>query len=108
MLILLDQGAPVGIRKSLRNHTVKTAYEMGWSTFLNGDLLRVAEDAGFQLLLTTDKNLVHQQNLRNRKIGVLVLGQARWKAIQPFLDSIAEKISETRPGTYTVVDIPVR
>jgi hypothetical protein len=55
MLILFDQGTPVGIRNSLPGHDVKTARQQGWSTLLNGELLRVAEEAGFDVLLTTDK-----------------------------------------------------
>ncbi len=60
MLILFDQGTPVGIRDFLEGHTVKTAYELGWSTLLNGESLSAAEKAGFQVLLTTDKNLPRQ------------------------------------------------
>lgn len=82
MLVLFDQGTPVGIRDSLRQHTVKTANQQGWSTVLNGELLRRAEEAGFDVLLTTDKNLAYQQNLSQRKIAVVVLGQNRWSLIQ--------------------------
>jgi hypothetical protein len=67
MLILFDQATPVGIRHSLPGHIVKTAYEQGWSTLLNGELLRAAEEAGFELLLTPDKNIVYQQNLSGQK-----------------------------------------
>jgi hypothetical protein len=77
MLVLFDQGTPVGIRDSLPTHTVRTAHEQGWSTLLNGDLLRVAEQAGFDVLLTTDKNLVYQQNLSEREIAIVVLGRNR-------------------------------
>lgn len=59
MLILFDQGTPVPIRASLKNHTVKTAAQQGWNTLTNGDLLKAAEDAGFELLVTTDKNLAY-------------------------------------------------
>jgi len=54
MRILFDQGTPVPIRRALENHTVKTARQQGWSTLLNGDLIRAAEKAGFDVLLTTD------------------------------------------------------
>ena len=63
MLVLVDQGAPVPLRSSLKGHTVKTAAQQGWSTLSNGDLLRAAEAAGFDVLLTTDKNLAFQQGL---------------------------------------------
>ena len=58
MLILFDQATPSPLRKFLPGHVIKTAYQQGWSNLLNGDLLRVAEEAGFDLLLTADKNLL--------------------------------------------------
>jgi len=64
MLVLFDQGTPVPIADSLLRHTVKTARQLGWHTLTNGELLRAAEEAGFDVLVTTDKNLVYQQNLR--------------------------------------------
>lgn len=105
MLILFDQGTPVGIRDALRGHTVKTAFEQGWSRLLNGELLREAENSGFNVLLTTDKNLVHQQNLTGRNIAVVALAQSRWSLVQPLLSQICEAIEAAKPGTYTLVEI---
>jgi len=68
MRILFDQGTPVAIRNALQDHSVRTANEQGWSALSNGDLLRVAEEAGFKVLLTTDTGLPQQQNLRGRKL----------------------------------------
>jgi len=56
MLILLDQGTPVQIKRVLTQHTVKTAREQGWGTLLNGELLRAAQLAGFQVFITPDQN----------------------------------------------------
>jgi hypothetical protein len=106
MLILFDQGTPVGIRDALESHVVKTAYELGWSRLLNGELLTEAEKAGFEILLTTDKNLVHQQNLRGRKIGVVILGSTKWSLIMPLLEQIRHAVESAKPGTYTLVDVP--
>jgi hypothetical protein len=78
MLILFDQGTPRGIASSLAGHTVRKARTQGWDTLANGELLEAAETAGFELLLTTDKNLRYQQNLTHRKIAIVVLGKARW------------------------------
>jgi hypothetical protein len=68
MLILFDQGTPDPLRRFLRGHRVISAREQGWSTLVNGELLRVAEQAGFDLFLTTDKNLFYQQNLKAVKL----------------------------------------
>lgn len=66
MRILFDQGVPVAIAGWLREHKVRTTLEEGWDTRANGELLRVAENAGFDLLLTTDNNIAYQQNLKGR------------------------------------------
>jgi hypothetical protein len=94
MQIIFDQGTPVGIKECLQQHRVATAWELGWSTLLNGDLLRAAEAAGFDVLLTTDKNLQYQQNIVSRKIAIVILGQARWALIRPKLDVIRQTIEE--------------
>jgi hypothetical protein len=73
MRILFDQGAPVPIAAYLREHSVRTARQEGWDTLANGDLLRVAEAAGFEVLLTTDNSLAYQQNLQGRKIAIVVI-----------------------------------
>jgi len=106
MLILFDQGTPVGIRKSLQGHVVKTAREQGWSELLNGELLRAAEDAGFAVLLTTDKNLIYQQNLSNRKIAIVALGNSRWSLIEPALQRVSAAVNAAKPSSYTLVEIP--
>ena len=107
MLILFDQGTPVGIRKFLQGHIVKTAYEQGWSTLLNGELLDAAEQAGFEVFLTTDKNLLFQQNISKRRIAVVILGNGRWNLIrQPhLLQLIADAVNAAKPGICKVVEI---
>jgi len=54
MRILFDQGVPRGLAASLRSHEVTEARALNWETISNGALLKLAEDAGFNLLLTTD------------------------------------------------------
>jgi hypothetical protein len=108
MLVLLDQGTPVLLRSFLKGHTVKTAAQQRWSTLSNGDLLRAAEAAGFDVLLTTDKNLAFQQSLRGRKIAVVVLGNARWPVARLHVQSIVAAVNAATPGRYMVVNIPGR
>lgn len=62
MRILFDQGTPAPLRKFLASHEVVTAYEQGWSTLKNGDLIAAAEAEGFEIFVTTDSNLKYQQN----------------------------------------------
>lgn len=72
MLILFDNGTPAPLRYSLGGHIVVEAIERRWDRLANGDLIAAAEAAGFQLLLTTDKNMRYQQNLKGGKSRVLL------------------------------------
>lgn len=57
MKILFDQGTPAPLKDLLTSHDVSTAYELGWSTLKNGELLSAAESNGFDVFITTDTNL---------------------------------------------------
>ena len=107
MLILFDNGTPRSLAKYLAdNHTVEEARARGWDTLGNGELLNAAENAGFQILLTTDKNLQYQQNLSGRKIALVVLGQGRWRAINLHIARVISAVNAATPGSYTEVEIP--
>jgi hypothetical protein len=108
MRILFDQGAPVPIAAYLREHTVRTAPEEGWDTLVNGELLQVAEEVGFDVLLTEDNNLAYQQNLKGRKIAIIVLSGNRWRLVERMIRKIVAAINNAEPGSYTVIEIPVR
>jgi hypothetical protein len=105
MLVLLDQGTPVPLRSFLQGHTVKTAAQQRWSALANGDLLRVAEAAGFDVLLTTDKNLAFQQSLKDRKIAIVVLGNPQWPVARLHVQSIIAAVNAATPGSYVVVNV---
>jgi hypothetical protein len=107
MRILFDQATPVPIRSHLEGHTVRTAAQQGWDKLRNGDLLTVAEDAGFDLLLTTDKNMRYQQNLAGRKIAIIVLGQQQWPLLRPHIQRVIEAVNAATPGSYGEVVVPL-
>ena len=106
MLILFDQGTPRGIARWLLGHTVREAKSQGWDRLTNGELLNAAEQAEFDVLLTTDKNLRYQQNLDGRRIAIVVLGKGRWRLIRPVIESVVDAVNAAQPGSYTEVDIP--
>ena len=106
MKVLFDQGTPVGIRNALQQHLVRAANEQGWSTLSNGELLRAAEDQGFDVLLTTDTSLPHQQNLKGLKLAVVILSRNRWILIEPRMKEIVAAVTSAKPGTYSLFEIP--
>lgn len=72
MRILFDHGTPAPLIPFLTKHNVTKAKDAGWDRLTNGELLNAAEAAGFDLLVTTDKNMRYQQNLSGRVISILV------------------------------------
>jgi predicted nuclease of predicted toxin-antitoxin system len=107
MRILFDHGTPIGIARRLSGHAVTEARELGWDRISNGELLAVAERAGFDVLLTTDKNIRHQQNLTGRKISLVVLGNSQWPVVRLHLDRVSSAVNGLSPGSYVEVEIPL-
>jgi hypothetical protein len=101
---LFDQGVPVPLMRELAGHQVETAYERGWATLANGRLLDAAEQSGFDVLVTTDKNLRYQQDLSKRTIAILVLPTTRWPVIQTHTEAILEALLRLQPGTIVEVN----
>ena len=107
MRILFDHGAPRGVARALSAHTVSTAVSKGWDRLNNGALLKAAEDAGFDLLFTTDNRIRYQQNLKERRIALVVLtGTTRWARVKLHLDHIVASIESATQGSYAEVNIP--
>jgi hypothetical protein len=108
MLILFDHVTPGGIARFLPGHTVLKAKDRGWDTLTNGDLLTEAERAGFEVLLTADKNMRYQQNLTGRRIALVVLSTPQWPLVRLHTERIAEAVNSATPGSYVEVEIPFK
>ena len=106
MQILFDQGTPAPHRRFLTAHDVSTAYEQGWSTVTNGDLIHLAEQQGYELLITTDTNLRYQQNLKTRAIAILVLSTTSWPRIRSAAELVVVEVAGIRAGEYCELRIP--
>jgi len=78
---------------------------MGWSTLKNGELLAAGESGGFEILVTTDTNLKYQQNLRARKIGIVVLLSTSWPKIRRRVDAVVAAVDGAEGGGYFEVPI---
>ena len=73
MKVLLDECVPRKFKESLPGHECSTVPEVGFAGKKNGELLALAEGAGFQVFLTVDRGIEYQQNLQPRTIAVVVL-----------------------------------
>ena len=82
MRILLDKDVPVGVRRLLSGHDVRTFVEMSWDPQLeNGMLLNEAAAAGFDVMMISDQNIPYQQNLTGCKLTLVVLGSNIWPIV---------------------------
>jgi hypothetical protein len=106
MRVLFDHGTPTPLIPFLAGHTVTRAKDLGWDRLLNGALLDAAEAEGFEVLMTTDKNMKAQQNLKTRAIAIVVLGNSQWPIVQRHVRKIAAAVNAATPGSYTEVEIP--
>jgi hypothetical protein len=104
--ILFDQGVPVPLRRKLGAHEVSTAHERGWGELKNGDLLKMAEQEGFEAIVTTDQNLRYQQNLKDRRLLILVLMKTDWRTIRSHTDLVAAAVEALPLNQYSELHFP--
>ncbi|HTR35171.1 MAG TPA: DUF5615 family PIN-like protein [Bryobacteraceae bacterium] len=106
MLILFDHGTPRSIARWLNEHIVVETMARGWDKLSNGELLNAAEEAGFDVLVTTDKNIRYQQNLKGRRLAIIVLGNPERPAVEKHINRIVAAVNASMPGSYSEVEIP--
>lgn len=106
MLVLFDNGTPAPLRYALKGHVVVEAIERGWDRLVNGELIAAAEAAGFDVLLTTDKNMRYQQNLTGRKIAFVVIGNQQRPTLRRYVERVAAAVDAATPGSLAEVEIP--
>lgn len=101
MKVLLDENMPQPLRHLLTNHEVATVAFMNWKSYHNGDLLRVAADAGFELLITRDSSIEYQQHADDLPLAVVTLvGVNNMDDILPLFGRLQDEISRLRPKSF--------
>jgi hypothetical protein len=87
---------------------VEEARAHGWEELENGELIDAAEQAGFEVIVTTDKNIRYQQNLKARKIALVVLEHSQWPMVKLVAETIVAAINASGPGSYVEVAVPFK
>jgi hypothetical protein len=103
--VFFDECVPRPLRRLLPGHEILTAQEMGWGRLKNGELIRRAEESGFEVFVTSDQNLGYQQNLSNRSISLLVLSTNYWPTLRPQAARIEAALANLQPGEYLEIQI---
>ena len=99
MRILLDEGVPHIIQKRLRQFSIATVQELGWRGIKNGALLDLMGQQ-FSILITTDKNLSFQQNLKKWQVSVVILPANDVPSVIELLPRIEEAVQMVSPGEF--------
>jgi hypothetical protein len=102
--VLLDENIDHGLRKLLGQHDVVTVTYMKWTGLKNGELLRIAEDSGIEVLLTGDQTLTFEQNLTGRRLAIVALSAIQLPIIKKNLPQIIAAIDNAAPGSFQAVD----
>jgi hypothetical protein len=103
--VFFDECVPRPLSRLLPGHEIRTAQEMGWGRLKNGELIRRAEENGFEVFVTSDQNLGYQQNLAHRHIALLVLSTNYWPILQTQTARIETALAALQPGQYVQVQI---
>lgn len=106
--ILFDKNVPIGVRRFLGGHEVRTFVDTQWNPRLeNGELLKAAEEAGFDVMVTSDQNIRYQQNLQGRKLALVVLGSNIWPIVREHGAAIRLMVDSALQGSYEFIEMPL-
>lgn len=106
MKILFDHCVPKPLLRQLSGHEIKTAYQMGWEALKNGKLLDAAQ-IEFDVLLTVDQNMTHQQHIEGRSLAVVVLiaHDNRVITLLPLMPDLIALLLVIEPGKVYAVQM---
>lgn len=105
MKVLIDECLPHRLRRHFIKHEAVTAVYAGFGGLKNGALLKAAEDAGFDVVVTGDLGMQYQQNVANRNFAVVSLSAQGWQIVKNHLETIAAAVDSAKPGTFIRVNI---
>ena len=92
--------------RMLDQFNVRTTADEGWATLVNGKLLEAAEREGFDVFLSGDQNLRHQQPVTGRTLAIVVLSSNAWPVIQQSPALIIQAVADAAPGSYSEIALP--
>ncbi|HEV7844103.1 MAG TPA: DUF5615 family PIN-like protein [Pyrinomonadaceae bacterium] len=105
MKILLDECTPRVVKKRLPERDISTTQEMGWSGRKNGELLAAAESQ-FDVFITTDKNLRHQQSLAGRRLAIVLLPSNQVPIVEALIPTLEETLETIQAGDFVALPLP--
>jgi hypothetical protein len=105
--VLLDHNLPHKLRtdvEALTEDQIVTASYIGWGDLKNGELLRAAEEGGFEILVTGDQSLLYEQNVSGRQLAIIALSTNNWPIVKNYIPQILAAVDSAVPGSFQAVD----
>jgi hypothetical protein len=102
--VLLDENLPHLLRNNLGDHDVLTVRYKGWAGLKNGELLKTAENDGFDVFITGDQTLSYEQNLSVRRVALVVLSSIDWHILKDHLPPILAALDKATPGSFQEIE----
>ena len=106
MRILMDHNVPAQLGRFLYGHTVDRATSLELERAADRTLLQEAVRNGYELVITADKSIKHQQNVQDFQLKVVEISTNHWPKIRNCVDLIQQAIAEAETGRVMEVDIP--
>ena len=105
MKVLLDENLPHDLRHFIAGHDCFTVAFMGWKGVTNGALLAKAAGEGFDVVVTQDAGMQHQQNIEQIPVAVVAIRAQtnRLDDLRPLVPAILEALAELKPRTFVRV-----
>jgi len=104
--VLLDEGVPRHLAGPLEAAGFSTTpYPNAWKQMANGELLTIAQEQGFDVLITNDQSIYSQQNLRGRRLAIVVIPTNLRRLIMECAGDVVDTISRVEPGQYVVIEL---
>jgi hypothetical protein len=104
---LLDENLDWRLKRDIPGHQVESVPLIGWAGVKNGKLLALAAESGFQVFVTMDRGIVHQQNLSKSPLAIVRLAAKsnRLADTRPLMPNFLSALAQVRPGTEVVVGL---
>lgn len=108
MKVLLDENLDWRLGRDFPGHEVHSVPALGWAGVQNGELLRKSVAAGFELFVTMDGNMVHQQNVAVHPIAIIALRAPsnRLEDTRPLVPTLLASFPQIKQGTVTFIPQP--
>lgn len=108
MLVRLDNGAPRGLARLLDGHSVEGARVRGWEELAKRRVARRSRASGLRSPGDDGQNIRYQQNLKARKISLVVLEHSQWPRVKLVADKVVAAVNTAHPGSYVEVEVPFK